>query len=65
LLQVLEGDVSLHIGDETFRLAAGDAVSFRSDVPHAYANDGDARARFSLVVHEPGVGATRANGESM
>ena len=56
LLQILEGEIVVSVGEEHVRLATGDAMSFRSDVAHAYANDGDRPGRFSLVVFEPGVG---------
>jgi transcriptional regulator with XRE-family HTH domain len=57
LLQVQEGSITVVIGDETFILEAGDAVSFPGDVEHSYANPGTAPARFSLAVFEPGVGS--------
>ncbi len=56
LLQVREGSVTVVVGDETFALHAGDAVSFPGDVDHSYANAGSGPARFSLAVFEPGVG---------
>lgn len=56
LLHVLKGKVAVEIGTDTVTLAAGDAVSFASDVPHAYANPGTALARFALSVFEPDVG---------
>ena len=37
-------------------LEPGDAITFRGDVAHSYANPGSAAARFSLAVFEPGVG---------
>lgn len=65
LLHVLEGGVAVEVADETVHLQRGDAISFASDVPHAYGNPGDTPARFALSVFEPDVGinprrATRA-----
>ena len=57
LLQVHEGAVTLQVGAQTFTLEVGDAASFAGDVEHSYANPGEGRARFSLAVFEPGVGA--------
>jgi transcriptional regulator with XRE-family HTH domain len=57
ILQVGEGTVSVTVGDETEVLEVDDALSFASDVPHSYANEGAEPARFSLTVFEPGVGA--------
>ncbi|WP_345312870.1 hypothetical protein [Gordonia alkaliphila] len=36
----------------------GDALTFRADVAHSYANSTDAFTRFTLAVYEPGVGGT-------
>lgn len=58
LLHVLEGEVVVEIADDAVLLALGDAVSFVSDVPHAYGNPGSAPARFALSVLEPDVGTT-------
>ena len=56
LLHVLKGKVAVEIDAETVHLHAGDAVSFASDVPHAYGNPGTSLARFALSVFEPDVG---------
>jgi DNA-binding XRE family transcriptional regulator len=56
LIQVLEGAVVVDVGEETVTLAAGDALTFPGDLPHAYRNPADAPARFTLAVFEPGVG---------
>lgn len=57
ILQVREGSVAVTVGDHSEVLGVDDAISFASDVPHSYANDGTVAARFSLTVFEPGVGA--------
>lgn len=56
LLHVLEGAVVVEIAGQEHTLEVGDALSFPGDVTHAYANPGDAPARFSLSVFEPAVG---------
>lgn len=56
LLHVLEGEVVVEVADESVPLGPGDAVSFASDVPHAYGNPGATAARFALSVLEPDVG---------
>lgn len=53
LLQVIEGAITLHVGDDEHLLAAGDAIGFPGDISHAYAAAGDAAARFALTVLEP------------
>lgn len=56
LLHVLQGEVAVAVGEQHAVLQTGDAVSFASDVPHAYANPGRQLARFALSVFEPDVG---------
>jgi transcriptional regulator with XRE-family HTH domain len=58
LLQVLNGTLVVEIAGEAITLDSGDAITFASDVPHAYASSGEQETRFSLAVYEPGVGAT-------
>lgn len=58
LVQVREGTVTVHVGDQVVPLRAGDSVSFPGDVAHGYANTGDDVANFVLAVFEPGVGST-------
>lgn len=56
LAQVLSGTLEITVADQVVRLRVGDAVTFRGDVAHTYANPGTRAARFSLAVFEPGVG---------
>lgn len=56
LLHVLHGQVAVEVAEQQVVLQTGDAVSFASDVPHAYANPSQQPARFSLSVFEPDVG---------
>lgn len=58
LLHVREGSLTIEIEGEAHELHEGDALSFRGDAAHAYANPHERPARFSLAVFEPGVGAT-------
>ncbi|HSE71630.1 MAG TPA: XRE family transcriptional regulator [Nocardioidaceae bacterium] len=58
LLQVQQGTITLDVADQSVTLDTGDAVAFRGDVAHSYANPGTQPARFSLAVFEPGVGPT-------
>jgi len=54
LAQVLEGTVQITVAGQPVTLEVGDAVTFFGDVPHAYANVGSTRARFTLAVFERG-----------
>lgn len=57
LAQVIEGSVEITVAGAPVTLEVGDAITFFGDVAHGYANAGSTRARFSLAVFEPGVGA--------
>lgn len=56
LFQVLQGTITLVVGEQCFAIEAGDAVTFPGDIPHAYTNPGPYPARFILTVFEPDVG---------
>lgn len=53
LLYVLEGVLSLRVGHARQEVAAGEAVLFRADRPHRYANESAAPLRFVMTVVEP------------
>ena len=57
LLHVLQGQLTVQIGAQTFALSTGDAIAFPGDVAHAYSHTSGDSTRFSLAVFEPGVGA--------
>lgn len=59
LLHVQEGAMTVEVDGQAHQLGTGDALSFRGDADHAYANPHERPARFSLTVFEPGVGAAR------
>jgi len=63
LVHVLEGAITVEVGDEMIMLETGDAIAFPGDVDHRYANPHDSPARFSLAVFEPGVGGASAPSE--
>lgn len=56
LLNVHSGALSIVIDDVEHRLGAGDAMTFRGDVPHSYRTDGEAPTHFVMAIFEPGVG---------
>ncbi|MDB4944247.1 MAG: transcriptional regulator, family [Labilithrix sp.] len=49
-LAVSEGQLSLVVGKDTFKLDAGDAIVFEADVPHAYVNPGAVPCVMFLVM---------------
>lgn len=53
LCVLLEGEVEHQVGDDVWRLAPGDAVHYRSSVPHRTTNTGRAPARVLYVVTPP------------
>jgi transcriptional regulator with XRE-family HTH domain len=50
---VLEGELDLWVGDEHYRLRAGDAVTLGSRVPHRNTNPGPAVARVLFCITPP------------
>ena len=58
LIQVLDGTITVEVGDQTVTLGPGDALTFHGDVTHGYANTTEQAARFTLAVFEPGVGSS-------
>jgi quercetin dioxygenase-like cupin family protein len=52
LLLVLDGELTMELDGTAYKVAAGDAIGFVADIPHAYRNLGDAPLRYSLsVIH--------------
>jgi transcriptional regulator with XRE-family HTH domain len=49
-LVVTAGVLEMLVDGEKHRLAAGDAILFEADVPHAYRNPGDVETRMYLVM---------------
>ncbi|WP_344339134.1 XRE family transcriptional regulator [Agrococcus versicolor] len=64
VLHVLAGTVTVETGEAEHVLAVGDAIAFPGDVAHAYRNDADETARFSLAVLEPDVAQATARMET-
>lgn len=50
---VLEGQLQLQIGDQTFLLEAGDSFGFPSTLPHKYSNPGDVETIVIWAVTPP------------
>ena len=51
-LIVIAGTLRLRAGEVTYDLAAGDALSFHADVPHAYENPGRTETRvYNVIVY--------------
>jgi len=57
LLHVHEGTITVQVDTQSHELRTGDALTFRGDATHSYANPNTDTARFTLSVFEPGVGA--------
>lgn len=51
---ILDGEIEFHVGEEIFRAVAGACVFVPPFTPHAFANRGDAAARFLLVMSPSG-----------
>ena len=51
---LLDGELEFRVGGETFTAGAGATVFVPPHVPHAFANRGDANARFLMTMSPPG-----------
>jgi quercetin dioxygenase-like cupin family protein len=53
VLIVLTGALRMHVGGETYELAAGDSICFPADRPHTYENPAGSEARYhNLILYE-------------
>ena len=50
LLVVLSGQLRMKVGTDVYDLAAGDAIAFAADRPHAYENTGSSEGRYHNVI---------------
>jgi mannose-6-phosphate isomerase-like protein (cupin superfamily) len=50
---ILEGRHEIHLGDETWTLEAGDAITYPSHTPHWYRNPGTSPVRSIWVITPP------------
>lgn len=50
---VLDGELELEVGNDTYYLAAGDSFFFSSHIPHAYRNPGETTARVIWINTPP------------
>ncbi|MGR8011840.1 helix-turn-helix domain-containing protein [Streptomyces hypolithicus] len=55
LLHVTAGELTLLVDGAAYSVPAGASVSFESNVPHAYRNDGDQAVDMTMVVSVPPV----------
>ncbi len=56
LLTVISGRLLLRVAENEEVLKVGDSATFDAAVSHAYINPTNRKTRFTLTVHEPGVG---------
>jgi XRE family transcriptional regulator, regulator of sulfur utilization len=52
-LQVFQGELTVRVNQQEFRITEGDSLRFRADRPHAYHNSGGKLAEINLVIHYP------------
>lgn len=48
---VFQGSVKITVDDKSFDLAIGDAIRFKSDVPHSYCNIGQDTVQLSMLIY--------------
>ena len=47
---IIEGELEMHLENEVLTLTEGDALRFKSDIPHTYINKGNHRTLISMVI---------------
>ncbi|RIP37026.1 XRE family transcriptional regulator [Staphylococcus gallinarum] len=47
---IVEGELEMHLENEVLKLTQGDALRFKSDIPHTYINKGNQRTLISMVI---------------
>ncbi|MCG7339014.1 XRE family transcriptional regulator [Staphylococcus sp. ACRSN] len=47
---IVEGELEMHLENEVLHLTEGDALRFKSDIPHTYINTGEQRTLISMVI---------------
>jgi transcriptional regulator with XRE-family HTH domain len=57
VLHVLDGELTVTVGDAVHRIRAGDSLLFDAVLPHSYANPGVEANRFVMSVVQPGDAA--------
>lgn len=50
---VISGEIELWVGEQRYRLSAGDSFCYRSEIPHGYSNRGTEEARVLFVNTPP------------
>jgi transcriptional regulator with XRE-family HTH domain len=53
IAHVLEGVLTLRVGEDTYRVETGQTALYPGDIPHAYRNEGPEPTRMTMVVTLP------------
>lgn len=54
-ITVFAGELTVQVGEKTYRVSTGDAIRFSADQAHGYRNDGTEMVRLSMVLQYAGV----------
>ena len=52
-LTIFQGELTVRVNEEEYRVEAGDAIRFRADRPHIYHNSSGGVTTLSMVIHYP------------
>jgi len=52
-ITVFDGDLTICVNEEEFKLKNGDSIRFKADRPHTYMNPGDTLTRVSMTIYYP------------
>ncbi|MDM5248957.1 XRE family transcriptional regulator [Lysinibacillus sp. G4S2] len=52
-ITVFDGDLTICVNEEEFKLKSGDSIRFKADRPHTYMNPGATLTRVSMTIYYP------------
>ncbi|WP_285398281.1 XRE family transcriptional regulator [Lysinibacillus sp. fls2-241-R2A-57] len=52
-ITVFDGDLTICVNEDEFKLKSGDSIRFKADRPHIYMNPGDTLTRVSMTIYYP------------
>ncbi len=52
-IMVFQGELTIDVNDQKYKISAGDSIRFRADKKHGYFNQGETMVRLNMVINYP------------